>query len=112
MIVSPSSEEISIHAPRAGGDVRYPNGYTYNAGFQSTPPVRGATLYQVVGGHGGGISIHAPRAGGDSRRRLNMAYIHEFQSTPPVRGATYNAGVDVLSAQFQSTPPVRGATKN
>ena len=59
--------------------------------FQSTPPVRGATIRLISERHTDmAISIHAPRAGGD----------------------LYNAGIDVLSAKFQSTPPVRGATKN
>ena len=79
--------DISIHAPRAGGD--YP--YVYNMRseidfnprppcggrrtkalilfkhmeFQSTPPVRGATAAGDTTIADNDISIHAPRAGGD-----------------------------------------------
>ena len=35
--------------------------------FQSTPPVRGATVFTFKFGVPKGISIHAPRAGGDGR---------------------------------------------
>ena len=60
--------DISIHAPREGGDLCVLK--TLNCSvdvFQSTPPARGATqgwhipdIYRV-------ISIHAPREGGDSK---------------------------------------------
>ena len=39
---------ISIHAPRAGGDSLYARGEKFWAIFQSTPPVRGATLYMTT----------------------------------------------------------------
>ena len=58
---------ISIHAPRVGGDVlkaAYPS--YYRDIFQSTPPVRGATLIPAFASNHHIISIHAPRAGGDS----------------------------------------------
>ena len=101
---------ISIHAPRAGRDEtarragrnmkyfnpRAPCGARpiltpparQRPVFQSTRPVRGATLLEGRAGHGLGISIHAPRAGRDSRfDRLGRVY-PQFQSTRPVRGAT------------------------
>ena len=78
---------ISIHAPREGGDMVFYTTAGTAATFQSTPPVRGATLYRVFtlilvafqstppvrgatvvgfyGTHGVPISIHAPREGGD-----------------------------------------------
>ena len=56
---------ISIHAPRAGGDVQAKGDLSALAEFQSTPPVRGATV-DVIPLYGvWAISIHAPRAGGD-----------------------------------------------
>ena len=56
---------ISIHAPRAGSDrLRGEDGWEGEI-FQSTLPVRGATLVRHVAGIGNGISIHAPRAGSD-----------------------------------------------
>ncbi len=57
---------ISIHAPREGGDENIRRLYHDGIVFQSTPPVRGATLCA-----GGCISVFSA-----------------FQSTPPVRGAT------------------------
>ena len=57
--------KISIHAPRAGGDI--------------VPPIPQF--------HPRTISIHAPRAGGDCFRIIDGGF-KRFQSTPPVRGAT------------------------
>ena len=102
---------ISIHAPRAGGDMQCGVDTWHNCGFQSTPPVRGATrkrhmrppkreLFQSTPPVRGAtqfqpfyyppiyISIHAPRAGGDLLGWLAHIKTARFQSTPPVRGAT------------------------
>ena len=81
-------------------------------GFQSTPPVWGAT----VGVQGvqlpHDISIHAPRVGGDpggprSRRPLPIS-IH----APRVGGDRQFRALYVLVLTFQSTPPVWGATRS
>ena len=78
---------ISIHAPREGGDsrpkTRISPALYFNprpprggrpvcglnlccpAGFQSTPPARGATYHRQRHKSGPWISIHAPREGGD-----------------------------------------------
>ena len=60
-------EEISIHAPRTGSDIRLTKTICRpNIGFQSTLPARGATPthdFQSCALH---ISIHAPRTGSDS----------------------------------------------
>ena len=57
--------KISIHAPRAGGDAARKCTPTGKTGFQSTPPVRGATIERLNERMEAAISIHAPRAGGD-----------------------------------------------
>ena len=57
---------ISIHAPRAGGDHAAPFAGLYVGEFQSTPPVRGATISKEDKKVETTISIHAPRAGGDA----------------------------------------------
>ena len=83
-----SIKMVSIHAPRAGRD----HGYTMCAmiylrfnprapcgarlplcihalplrTFQSTRPVRGATIHRRVSEHARHVSIHAPRAGRDT----------------------------------------------
>ena len=56
--------------------------------FQSTPPVRGATLPSIPNNSIWHISIHAPRAGSDDIVRTGQKDNRAFQSTPPVRGAT------------------------
>ena len=100
--------------------------------FQSTRPVRGATLDDLSELASDIVSIHAPRAGRDVACILSSfatssfnprapcgARHHDsppgstrnaFQSTRPVRGATLNPKVAHPSTLFQSTRPVRGAT--
>ena len=106
--------EISIHAPRAGCDADQDVYIEPALAFQSTHPVRGATLYPCraelctnnfnprtpcgVRRHTRGgetrpiffISIHAPRAGCDSMTQCERIVRHLFQSTHPVRGATHD----------------------
>ena len=101
--------EISIHAPLAGCDSsiraglsgpgyfnpRTPCGVRHKAGnqildhikFQSTHPLRGATL-----------------------TKLAVRYSKKFQSTHPLRGATYDRDTHTRTILFQSTHPLRGAT--
>ena len=101
--------------------------------FQSTPPVRGATLkprrracFQNIsihapraGGDAGGyqiirrtqnISIHAPRAGGDMMIISSRKVGGNFNPRPPCGGRRWSAWQSWSQASFQSTPPVRGAT--
>ena len=102
--------DISIHAPRAGRDPAIPQVEIKEDTFQSTRPVRGATLslsvvtaatlFQSTRPVRGAtppryydklydvISIHAPRAGRDLVRYYGPDYDNLFQSTRPVRGAT------------------------
>ena len=56
--------------------------------FQSTLPVRGATLLPGAGLRPLPISIHAPREGSDAFQGNTVARKDQFQSTLPVRGAT------------------------
>ena len=80
--------------------------------FQSTLPVRGATIKTVFVHRVRLISIHAPRAGSDEIVLCELGGDYRFQSTLPVRGATRVRFVlDVLLRLFQSTLPVRGATR-
>ena len=57
--------DISIHAAREGGDAAFGQHVVGNRVFQSTPPVKAATI-----------------------RRLSIRSIARFQSTPPVKAAT------------------------
>ena len=125
--------DISIHAPRAGCDHHRTRCAPSHCQFQSTHPVRGATMTQTGLPFDLVISIHAPRAGCDLlisdfavfhmyfnprtpcgvRRGYGRETVRHaiFQSTHPVRGATAEAAASGATARaFQSTHPVRGAT--
>ena len=78
---------ISIHAPHAGRDVAEGDEIPFTKIFQSTRPMRGATM---------------------GYRTLFL--LPEFQSTRPMRGATSSTRPGVWIAKFQSTRPMRGAT--
>ena len=109
-ILSDMRKIISIHAPHAGRDqnagqckvcLRYFNprapcgarlkqiDWTKQySQFQSTRPMRGATITERPSGLTRSISIHAPHAGRDNYVPVSAAITYEFQSTRPMRGAT------------------------
>ena len=87
-MLPPSSQWISIHAPRTGSDVCDSVLNSVDSLFQSTLPARGATF---------GIL-------------RCVADLKSFQSTLPARGATAGAGIFQPARIFQSTLPARGAT--
>ena len=102
---------ISIHAAREGGDGSQRSAARARCIFQSTPPVKAATLLpgekiQIVR-----ISIHAAREGGDGLRRFFARFNQAFQSTPPVKAATLASSARSSASLFQSTPPVKAATQ-
>ena len=101
--------------------------------FQSTLPLRGATLDSSRTPRSSMISIHTPLAGSDALPSPSSTCPSKFQSTLPLRGATRRvhhrrakrsisihtplAGSDLMltdgtenTDQFQSTLPLRGAT--
>ncbi len=100
--------------------------------FQSTHPLRGATLSRAPCSGTVAVSIHAPLTGCDvvSPQReqvprcfnprtpygvrhiasIVMGLFILFQSTHPLRGATTPPGLTAAAAEFQSTHPLRGAT--
>ena len=79
---------ISIHAPREGSDGIICSRPRITKQFQSTLPVRGATLIELGLIDHGQISIHAPREGSDDGIFGSGCEYAVFQSTLPVRGAT------------------------
>ena len=81
--------EVSIHAPRTGGDLVQWSGLTIAERFQSTPPARGAT---------------SPLNGTASVRS-------GFNPRPPHGGRQGQQAHERSDAMFQSTPPARGATQ-
>ena len=125
--------DISIHAPREGGDVRWQTSSTSRFLFQSTPPARGATY---VGKHhqpadfyfnprpprGGrpnsqldadmfaNFNPRPPRGGRRPAHTLSKNYKH-FNPRPPRGGRLRDNTHFVVNRKFQSTPPARGATR-
>ena len=74
--------------------------------FQSTPPVRGATYVIRWKAHAIGVSIHAPREGSDVIATAAAILAMVFQSTPPVRGATSRmASEAAVLCGFNPRPP-------
>ena len=59
------ADKISIHAPREGSDWREKLCLENDFVFQSTLPVRGATISVYSTNCANEISIHAPREGSD-----------------------------------------------
>ena len=124
---------ISIHSPRAGGDIRwcspssgnlqnfnplppcggrrFPAAFVVQSGvFQSTPPVRGETHDARNHAQAIGISIHSPRAGGDHWSRLLLLCFQISIHSPRAGGDQFVHIPMMYTFQFQSTPPVRGET--
>ena len=102
--------------------------------FQSTLPMRGATIDYTVKEEVDDISIHTPHAGSDIIWHRVQEHISRFQSTLPMRGATTCCPHRSLESvnfnphspcgerrrtsrsflqlmEFQSTLPMRGATR-
>ena len=79
--------DISIHAPREGGDclaslINFDREISIHAPREGGDTTRRDIGYQRI------ISIHAPREGGDSLILRHSPGRRGFQSTPPARGAT------------------------
>ena len=102
--------DISIHAPREGGDGPERRRHGTRPKFQSTPPARGATDDLDDSPSGACISIHAPREGGDQKGALSCAVAIYFNPRPPRGGRPRQKKSTVPYPLFQSTPPARGAT--
>ena len=127
-------EAISIHAPLAGRD-EHPSPRRLLFGkfqsthplrgatvllrisilpkrlFQSTHPLRGATIKGKAGGKARIISIHAPLAGRDltmAKFRLSTGH---FNPRAPCGARRRRSTRRRPTTRFQSTRPLRGATR-
>ena len=125
---------ISIHAPHTGRDTQPLSATRLPPTFQSTRPIRGATIsprwpccrlpnFNPRAPYGARpkqsprmqqesmISIHAPHTGRDEWTPYGTKTMRVFQSTRPIRGAT-SCALKLSSTRmvFQSTRPIRGAT--
>ena len=78
--------------------------------FQSTRPMRGATLCHLIPSRPIHVSIHAPHAGRDKPVPKFRYCKVVFQSTRPMRGATIHLVGGFKVSVFQSTRSMRGAT--
>ena len=78
-----TKSSISIHAAREGGDVIKNEEYTNAAIFQSTPPVKAATRWNILLWVGLGISIHAAREGGDRTEIGKISIANDFNPRRP-----------------------------
>ena len=124
-------QKISIHAPRTGSDPtsplppwmlrdfnpRSPHGErrtwrradARSAGFQSTLPARGATIYKYSDVLATPISIHAPRTGSDAVCGAYCFALSRFQSTLPARGATGTFGDTIPPPSISIHAPRTGS---
>ena len=85
--------KISIHTPHAGSDFeRVPHKYA-DIRFQSTLPMRGATVIQQLAPIISQISIHTPHAGSDLTDRRQAQQGHISIHTP-------HAGSDIASTSI------------
>ena len=99
---------ISIHAPHAGRDLLSHSGVACACRFQSTRPMRGATVSALAYDLYLIISIHAPHAGRDPRRVCRSIGTGPFQSTRPMRGATKQKGNGYLIDDISIHAPHAG----
>ena len=126
-------DKISIHVPRTGHDGRSSSslyaldvfqstrplrGATIVDGlrdddkdkFQSTCPVRGTTMCPVRPAAQKKISIHVPRTGHDRKSLACLFTISNFNPRAPYGARPVKGFRDLLMQGFQSTCPVRGTT--
>ena len=126
------TQDVSIHAPRAGRKFTPPPISSFIVLFQSTPRVRGESkpvarvqydemsfnprpacgakaVFAPSTPDNGFVSIHAPRAGRKDCYHCVLDDDEEFQSTPRVRGERrWPPSSPCQQRVFQSTPRVRG----
>ena len=78
--------------------------------FQSTRPVRGATIWCCLMRELQVISIHAPRAGRDFLFSFVFSNLYDFNPRAPCGARLPIFPGNTITPIFQSTRPVRGAT--
>ena len=129
----PFHQDISIHATHTGGDgrglschvrqidfnPRHPYGWrpipgfcvVCGKGFQSTPPIRVATVPSSMEYGIRGISIHATHTGGDWSWPARSQTSIDFNPRHPYGWRHLRSRYRIWRGLFQSTPPIRVATK-
>ena len=89
---------ISIHAPRAGSDLWTSGRFMRFVIFQSTLPVRGATILILLAVVIVFISIHAPRAGSDEDCNMKCKQCKRISIHAP------RAGSDQVGFEYPLIP--------
>ena len=106
-----SIEKISIHTPLAGSDCWTVPSSVDSVLFQSTLPLRGATVHHAQARVTHVISIHTPLAGSDQAELLGLRGHGVISIHTPLAGSDSLLTIIIRSlSQFQSTLPLRGAT--
>ena len=83
----------------------------FPSGFQSTLPMRGATIENGRRFESLEISIHTPHAGSDEKAQSGGRSCQDFNPHSPC-GERLQGNIDrMLAKLFQSTLPMRGATE-
>ena len=86
-------------------------GLSTMAGFQSTPPMQGATIFVKETMTNFNVSIHAPYAGSDTLSNYGYTELRFVSIHAPYAGSDVVKRLNLVkSMQFQSTPPMQGAT--
>ena len=104
--------DISIHAPRVGGDSNRALAASAVKISIHAPRVGGDVLCPLCLTGDEIISIHAPRVGGDVSGRPDISTFVTFQSTPPVWGATDPINRLPLSASISIHAPRVGGDRD
>ena len=101
---------ISIHAPRAGSDVKYALDGRAADDFNPRSPCGERLSYASISLITHSFQSTLPVRGATSMHLAADLPLPQFQSTLPVRGATSSLRPPINDLRFQSTLPVRGAT--
>ena len=117
--------EVSIRAPRTGGDLSVFRSVRGMYGFNPRPPHGGRQVGRYRARQRKTFQSAPPARGATDLGRGVAGPLHRFQSAPPARGrrrdklevsigppqgATRWSGIGRIGTVFQSAPPARGAT--
>ena len=103
-------QQISIHTPLAGSDLVVSAPDSGLMVFQSTLPLRGATVSSLPPFELVQFQSTLPLRGATIPQSCLPQISLIFQSTLPLRGATHPLTHGRFDPEFQSTLPLRGAT--
>ena len=106
-----AQRDVSIRAPRAGGDSCRPRCLRGSRCFNPRPPRGGRPEKTLEMLERVTVSIRAPRAGGDVWNEGKPRMLGCFNPRPPRGGRPRTIEDDDPAEAFQSAPPARGATR-